>query len=84
MLSTDTEKWQKHQRIISSGLQIIIFETFAHNFGIYIYIYIYIYISANKSDGLPEDITAHDIVPYFTPCSMTITVQTGFGYQTNV
>jgi len=50
-------------------------ETFAQNFATK--------KTANKSDGLGDDITAHDIVSYFTLCSMDIIFQTGFGYETN-
>jgi cytochrome P450 len=67
----DGDKWRAHRKIVSSVLNTKVLETFVENFAKNSD------ILANELKALADGTTAHDIVPYFTRCSLDIIYQTG-------
>jgi len=70
LLCIDGDKWRRHRKIVSSALHINILETFVENFAKNSH------ILANKLKALADGVTAHDIVPDLTRCTLDIIVQT--------
>ena len=70
LLCLDGEVWRRHRKIISSALHINILETFVENFAKNSD------ILANKLKAVADGITAHDILPDLTRCTLDIIVQT--------
>ena len=73
LLCTDGVKWRRHRKIVSAGLHINILvpyvEKSAKNS----------HILAHTLKALADGITAHDIAPYLTRCTLDIIVQTRSG-----
>ena len=78
LLHLDGEEWRRHRKIVSSALHINILETFVENFAKNSD------ILANKFKDLADGITAHDVAPHFTRCSMDIIYQTSSRIKINV
>jgi cytochrome P450 family 4 len=72
------EDWRRHRKIVSSDLHINILEKFVEN------LVKNSDILANKLKALADGITAHDIAPYLTRCSLDIICQTSSGINMNV
>jgi len=70
LLHLDGEEWRRHRKIVSSALRINILERFVQNFAINSD------ILGNKLKALADGITAHDIAPDLTRCTLDIIVQT--------
>ena len=78
LLHLDGEEWRRHRKIVSAALHINILETFVEKFAKNSD------ILANNLKALADGITAHDIAPYFTRCTLDIIHQTSSGINTNV
>ena len=77
LFHVDGEEWRRHRNIVSSAFHINILETFIQNFTKHSD------ILANKLKDLADGITAHDIAPYFTRCTLDIIYQTSSRINTN-
>ncbi|GFG33256.1 hypothetical protein Cfor_04564, partial [Coptotermes formosanus] len=77
LLVIDGDKWRAHRKIVSSALNTNVLETFVENFAKNSD------ILANKLKALADGNTAHDIVPYFTRCSLDIICQTSLHIDIN-
>ena len=78
LLHLDGKEWRRHRKIVSSALHINILETFVENFAKNSD------IIANNFKALADGITAHDIAPYITHCSLDIIYQTSCRININV
>ena len=70
LLCVDRDKIRRHRKIVSAGLYSNNLETFVENFAKNSH------ILANKLKDLADGITAHDIPPDLTRCTLDIIVQT--------
>jgi cytochrome P450 len=77
LLVIDGGAWRAHRKIVSSALNTNVLETFVENFAKNSD------ILANKLKALADGNTAHDIVPYFTRCSLDIISQTSSQIEIN-
>ena len=77
LLHLDGEEWRMHRKIVSAALHINILEIFVENFAKNSD------ILANKLKAPADGITAHDIVPYLTRCTLDIILQTGYREDIN-
>jgi cytochrome P450 len=70
LLLSDGHKWRRHRKIVSAALHMNILETFVAKFAKNSDILV------NKLNALADGVTAHDIAPYLTRCTLDIIVQT--------
>jgi hypothetical protein len=78
LICLDGEDWRRHRKIISASLQMNVLETFVEIFAKNSD------ILANKLKALADGITAHDVAPYLTRCSLDIIYQTCSRININV
>ena len=77
LLCIDGDKWRRHRKIVSAALHINILEMFVEKFAKKSD------ILANKLKDLADGITAYDIAPYLTRCTLDIIVQTSSRIDVN-
>ena len=77
LLHRDGEEWRRHRKIVfaafHNNILIRFVENFAKNSD----------ILANKLNALSDGITAHDVAPYLTRCSLDIIYNTNSRINTN-